>query len=889
MTTHAKNTLYLVDGTALMYRAFFAFIKNPLINSRGEDTSAAFGITNALVNLIRDHAPDYLMVAFDTGTPTFRHVRYADYKATREKMPGELIEQVSRVKQAVTVLGIEQVELKGYEADDIIGTLAVRGAGAGLDVYMVTSDKDLMQLVTDSVLMYDPMKGAVIGRKDVEEKFGVPPDKIIDLLGLMGDSSDNVPGLPKVGQKTAVELLRQFGSLEDVIAHPDDISKPSIRKSVAENSDLALLSYELVTIKTDVPISEDLERYRYSGIPVEGARAFFREMEFTRLADTVGEHLDYQPGPVTIVSPENLDRFFDDVSGYPEIAVDLETTSLDVMQAEIVGISMAAGEQIWYLPIAHNQGKNIDPETVLPRLRTLLRDPGKRKIGHNAKYDAVILKRCGFDIAPFAFDTMLAAYVLDPGSRSYSLAKLADEHLHRRMQSITELIGKGKNQCSFAEVAIEDAASYSGDDADVTLRLKALFEPLLKDAGLFDLFTDVEMPLMEVLMDMEMSGVSLDASFLEGMSGDLAVKLADLKGRIYAAAGEEFNINSTKQLAHILFEKIGLKPVRKSKTGYSTDIDVLTKLEKKHELPALVLEYRQLAKLKSTYIDALPAMINQKTGRIHTSFNQAVTSTGRLSSSDPNLQNIPIRTELGRNIRKAFVAPSGHVLLSADYSQIELRIMAHMSKDPVLTEAFREGVDVHTKTASILFGIFPEMVFPDQRRQAKTINFGVMYGMGAFALSEQLGITRAEAKAFIDNYFGTHSGVQAFIERTIAEAERDGFVTTLLGRKRYLPDIMSTNRNIAEFAKRTAINTPIQGSAADLIKVSMINLSKRLKKEGLEAVLILQVHDELVLETPEGELDAVTAAVRETMEGALELSVPLVVDIGVGRNWFEAH
>lgn len=889
MTAHAKNTLYLVDGTALMYRAFFAFIKNPLINARGEDTSAAFGITNALVNLIRDHAPDYLMVAFDTGAPTFRHDRYADYKATREKMPGELIEQVSRVKQAVTVLGIEQVELEGYEADDIIGTLAVRGAGAGLDVYMVTSDKDLMQMVTDSVFMYDPMKGAVIGGKDVEEKFGVPPDKIIDLFGLMGDSSDNVPGLPKVGQKTAVELLRQFGSLEDVIAHPDDISKPSIRKSVEENSDLALLSRELVTIKTDVPVGDDLERYRYSGIPVEDARAFFREMEFTRLADTVEEHLDYQPGPVTIVSPENLDRFFDDVSGYLEIAVDLETTSLDVMQAEIVGISMAAGEQIWYLPLAHNQGKNLDPETVLPRLSTLLRDPGKRKIGHNAKYDAVILKRCGFDIAPFAFDTMLAAYVLDPGSRSHSLAKLADEHLHRRMQSITELIGKGKNQRSFAEVAIEDAASYSGDDADVTLRLKALFEPLLKDAGLFDLFTDVEMPLMEVLMDMEMSGVSVDASFLEGMSDDLAGKLADLEGRIYAAAGEEFNINSTKQLGHILFEKIGLKPVRKSKTGYSTDIDVLTKLEKKHELPALILEYRQLAKLKSTYIDALPAMINKKTGRIHTSFNQAVTSTGRLSSSDPNLQNIPIRTELGRNIRKAFVTPPGHVLLSADYSQIELRIMAHMSKDPVLTEAFSEGVDVHTKTASILFGTFPEMVSPDQRRQAKTINFGVMYGMGAFALSEQLGITRGEAKAFIDNYFGTHSGVQAYIERTIAEAERDGFVTTLLGRKRYLPDIMSTNRNIAEFAKRTAINTPIQGSAADLIKVSMINLSKRLKNEGLKAALILQVHDELVLEVPEEELDAITAAVRETMERALELSVPLVVDIGVGRNWFEAH
>ena len=525
----------------------------------------------------------------------------------------------------------------------------------------------------------------------------------------------------------------------------------------------------------------------------------------------------------------------------------------------------------------------------IPTISAILNDQDVNKIGHNAKFDSIILKRNGYEMTPFEFDTMLAAYVLEPGSRRYALDKLADEYLNRRMQSITELIGKGKNQRSFAEVDIESAAKYSGDDADVTLRLKSFFVPRLEKEGLMELFNDVEMPLMEVLMDMEMCGVCLDIPFLNEMSKELSNMIERYTHQIYEIAGEEFNINSTKQLGKILFEKIGLKPVRKSKTGYSTDIDVLTKLANIHELPQLVVDYRQLMKLKTTYVDALPAIVNPVTGRIHTSYNQAVTSTGRLSSSNPNLQNIPIRTELGRNIRKAFIAPPGHVIMSADYSQIELRIMAHMSGDAVLKEAFTEGDDVHAKTASILFGVLPGLVSPEQRRQAKTINFGVMYGMGSFALSEQLGISRNEAKQFIENYFETHSGVKAFIERTVQEAEQNGFVTTLLGRKRFIPDINSSNRNVAEFAKRTAINTPIQGSAADLIKVSMIELSRRIKHEGLKASMILQVHDELVFEVPEDELDTMVTIVKEIMEGALELSIPLVVDINYGRNWLEAH
>ncbi len=884
-----KKTLYLIDGTALIYRAFFAFIKNPLTNSRGENISAAFGFTNTIMSLIRTHHPDYLSIAFDTGKPTFRHDMYDEYKATRQKMPEDLIDQIPRVKEAAEALGIHQIEMDGFEADDIIGTLAIRGAAEGLDVYMVTGDKDFMQLVGPGISMYMPMKDQIMREGDVLEKYGVPPEQVIDLMGLMGDSSDNVPGVPKVGEKTAVELLKQFGSLDNIIARTDEITKPSIKKSVSENGDLAVLSRKLVTIKTDVPVDIDFEQLSFGGINTETARGFFREMEFNRLLESLNEPQEIQSSDVTIVTKENVDNLFKELENHKEIAVDLETTSLDALRADMVGISMAAGDNVWYLPIGHNTGENLDPKTVMSRLKSLIADPALKKIGHNAKYDASVLKCNGFEVAPFSFDTMIAAYVLDPGSRSYSLAKLADVILNRRMQSITELIGKGKNQRSFAEVGIEDAADYSGDDADVTLKLKSVFAGRLEKENLMELFETVEMPLMDVLMDMEIRGVVVDIPLLEEMSADFEGKMDAVIDKIYESAGEEFNVNSTQQLGEILFDKIVLKPVRKTKTGYSTDIDVLQKLESVHELPRLMLEYRQYKKLKSTYVDALPAMVNPDTGRIHTSFNQTVASTGRLSSSGPNLQNIPIRTELGRAIRKAFIAPPGHVLLSADYSQIELRIMAHMSGDSVLTEAFLNGEDVHKKTASVLFNTMPGLVSDEQRRQAKTINFGVMYGMGAFSLSEQLGIPRKQAKEYIDNYFATHAGVGSFIEQIVREAERDGYVKTLLGRIRYVPDISSPNRNVAEFAKRTAINTPIQGSAADLIKMSMIELSKHLKAENLTSAMILQVHDELVLEVPEDELDTVTSLVKETMEGAMELKVPLVVDIGTGKNWLTAH
>jgi len=883
------STLVLVDGTALMYRAYFAFIRNPLINSRGEETSASFGVCNSLLSIIRDLNPDKLAVAFDTAKPTFRHEMYTEYKATRQKMPDALSQQVARVRQAIEMLGLPLLEVEGYEADDVIGTLALMGRSDGYDVVMVTGDKDFMQLVGPGIRMFVPMKNEFVDDAGVMDKFGVKPERIIDLLALMGDSSDNVPGVPKVGQKTAQQLIEQFGSLDSVLDHADEITKPSIRKNISEYTDMALLSRRLVTIKTDVPLDISIANLTFNGIADDTAIPFFREMEFTSLIDAVAQDIPKERPDVIIVAPDTLEEFFRHLATLDEWSIDLETTSTDPMRAEMVGISIAAGEDSWYIPVGHVEGVNCDPAAVYQLLNPLLAAPDVRKAGHNAKYDAIILRRNGYTVDDIAFDTMLAAYVLDPGIRGYSLAALSEKELGHTMQSIKELIGTGKNQRSFAEVDIEAAARYSGDDARVTIELMRIFGPRLEEEGLMNLFTDIEMPLMYVLMDMEMHGVCLDTDTLEDISKELGIKLEALERQIHDIAGEPFNINSTKQLGAILFDKIGLKPVRKSKTGYSTDVDVLTRLANEHELPALVLDYRQLAKLKSTYADALPLMVNPETGRIHTSYNQAVAATGRLSSTDPNLQNIPIRTEIGRSIRTAFIAPPGHVLMSADYSQIELRIMAHISGDSVLTEAFLNGDDVHRKTASIMFGIEPDAVTSDQRRQAKTINFGVMYGMGAFALSQQLGISRSDAKSYIDNYFATHTGVKDYMERITAEAERDEYVTTLMNRKRYLRDIHSSNRGVAEFSRRTAINTPIQGSAADLIKVAMIRLHKRLKAEFPDTHMILQVHDELVFEVPERDTSAVEKLVRDVMENAITLDVPLIVDIGCGAHWLEAH
>jgi len=889
-----RKTLYLFDGTALAYRAYFAFIRNPLINSRGEDTSAAFGFTNTILSLVREKQPDYLAIVFDTGRKTFRHELYPHYKATRQKMPEPMITQVPRIRQAVDALGIQRLEVEGYEADDVIGTLAVKAEREGFDVVMVTGDKDFMQLVNPHVTMFVPMKNEIITPEVIMEKFGITPERIVDLLALMGDASDNVPGIPKVGEKTARSLLAEFGSLDEILARCDQISKAALRVCVKENREIALLSRKLVTIKTDVPVDVDLESLKFQGFSADTAIPFFREMEFSSLIDAVKKPGKRSVGvqhakPLQIVTPSEMDACFRELSQSEEIAIDMETTSELPMNAEIVAIAISAGDAASYFPLMHSDHENLDSGAVFFYLKELFATNNIRNTVHDAKYSEIILRRHGFDSAPFNFDTLLAAYVLEPGIRGYDIESLADIHLKHRLQTLGELTGKGKTKKSYAELDVETAAVYAADKAEMILALGRYFGKKLSEEGMTALYADLEMPLMEVLVQMEMSGVRIDVDVLRKMSEELSGEMEKLSGRISELAGEEFNINSPKQLGYILFEKLRLKPARKGKSGYSTDIEVLTKLAQEHDLPGLILEYRQLSKLKSTYVDALPLMINPRTGRIHTSFNQAVTSTGRLSSSDPNLQNIPIRTELGRKIRQAFIADPGYCLLSADYSQVELRIMAHISGDPVLTEAFERGEDIHTSTASLIFNVLPGLVSPEQRRQAKIINFGVMYGMGAHSLSEQLGIGFTEAREYISNYFATHSGVQAYIERIVREAETKGYVTTLMDRKRYLPDIHSENRGVAEFAKRTAINTPIQGSAADLIKLSMIHLSRRLAKERLKAYMILQVHDELVLEVPVDEIDKVQPLVKEVMENAMKLSVPLVVETGYGRHWLEAH
>ena len=873
-----------------MYRAYFAFINNPLINSRGENTSATFGFVNTILGLIRDNSPDYIAIAFDAGKLTFRNEMYDRYKATRQKMPDDLILQVPRVREAVDALGLYQVELEGFEADDIIATLTRKGTESGYDIFLVTGDKDLMQLIRPGVSMIIPAKkNELIGPENVVEKFGVPPEKIVDLLGLMGDSSDNVPGIPKVGEKTARDLLLQFGTLENVLDRFSEISKPSVRQAVEENRDLALLSKKLVTLRYDVPIEFDLGKMSFSGIHSSTARDFFREMGFTSLIGQVKEQSSDSARNAVIVRADNLDGFFESIGKQSEASVYIDVSDKDPMKASINGIAFAAGDHRWFLPFGHETGNNLDFNSLLPELRRLFDGSSLKLTGHDIKSDKIVLTRNGIDARGYIFDTMLAAYILDPGGRGYSIDILADENLGTGIMSRDEYAGKGKAKKDVSGIASQEAACFSCSNAEASMKLKVIFLPRIEKEELTDLYYNIELPLTDVLAEMELHGVLLDLDFLSVMSGELQIMIAEIEKNIYASAGCEFNINSPKQLAEILFDKIKLKSVKKTKTGLSTDVDVLEKLASSHELPRMILDYRQLVKLKSTYVDALPMLVNPSTGRVHAYFNQAVTSTGRLSSSEPNLQNIPIRTEIGRNIRKAFTAPPGYYILSADYSQIELRIMAHMSDDPVLKSAFNEGVDVHSRTASLLFNTFPEMVSPEQRRQAKTINFGVMYGMGAFALSEQLGIRRDEAKKFIDDYFSTNKGVKAFIDRTVEETERNGFVTTILGRKRWVPDINSSNHNIYEFAKRTAINTPIQGSAADLIKLAMINVDRRFKENNLKSSMVLQVHDELVFEVAGDELDIVREIVRDTMEGAIKLTVPVSVEMSWGINWLEAH
>ncbi|MFH1863112.1 MAG: DNA polymerase I [bacterium] len=917
-------TLYLIDGTALTYRSHFAFSRVGLTSPSGEAIGATFGVALFLTSLVSRSDFSHAACIFDSKGPTFRHEIFPAYKATRQKMPEELAGQLDGIKDLVSALGVAVFEQSGYEADDLIGTLAVRAAAEGYEVFIVSGDKDFGQLVNDRIRLLVPKgKGEgleVMESRGVLEKWGVPPEKIIDFMALKGDSSDNVPGVPKVGDKTAAELINQFGSLDQVLARAGEINKPALRENLITYAEQAYLSRRLVTIDTGVPLDCSIPELAKRAPENERLLDIYRRFGFYSLMDKLSiekpaEALEYR----TVQDHQVLEEILAKMARGNPLSVDLETTALDPMQAEIVGFSFSTREaEAYYVPV--NQGffpedgaqitrlgETVPGETcwLIERLRPILEDHTIPKCGQNLKYDALVLRGYGIHLQGIAFDSMIASYLLDPSRRQHNLDSLALEHLNFKKIPTSDLIGSGRNQISMAEVPLEKISRYACEDADIARRLTIVLGKRIRDEGFTDLLNNLELPLLPVLLEMEYNGVALDLRLLAHISAEMGVRLEELTEVIYRLAGTEFNINSTQQLAHILFDKLQLKPIKRTKTGYSTDVEVLEKLAPLDPLPRTLLEYRQIQKLKSTYVDALPRMVNPVTGRVHTSFNQTVAATGRLSSSDPNLQNIPIRTEIGGQIRRAFVpGKPNQVLLSADYSQIELRLVAHISGDTELIAAFHEGRDIHAATAARIFKVSSDEVTPEMRRRAKEINFGVIYGMGDWGLSERLGIPLNVAADFRRQYFETYPGVRAYMDNIIEQARREKCVTTLIGRRRLLPDIEAQNRNVREFNERTAINTPIQGSAADLIKLAMIRVHERLEQLSgsgskgvgqqttlmpLSAKMILQVHDELVFEVEREALEEVKAVVKKEMEGAMELKVPVVVDLGVGNNWLEAH
>jgi len=895
----SNPTLYLIDGNSYIYRAFYAI--RGLSTSKGMPTNAIFGFTNMLMKVVGEKKPDYLAVCFDPKGPTTRNEMYDKYKATRPPMPDNLVPQIPYIHRIVEAFNIPVLVMPGIEADDVIAAVARKAAGEGLDVTVVTGDKDLFQIITDGISIYDTMKDEVYGRAGCEAKFGVPPERIPELLGLMGDTSDNIPGVKGIGPKTALQLIAEYGTVEGVLANVEKIGKPKLKESLIAYAEDARLSRRLVELMRDLPQEVDIASFKRRTQDATALIELFKELEFTALL----KHVTRDEAPVgnyiMITDEAALLNLTSAIKAAGECAVDTETTSILPMLADPVGISLCFEEsEAYYIPFGHvdpNAGGlfpslvegQLPQSRVVEILKPVMEDASVKKYGHNIKYDMIVLKNAGIDIKGVDFDSMVGSYLISPGRTSHSMDNAALEYLSMKTMTYAEAAGSGARQVPFSHVALDVATRYSAEDAHVTFKLTRLLMERLKEAGMLKLFREMELPLISVLEEIEMNGVYVDTGFLKDMSGEMEITLDSMVRRIYMLAGEEFNVNSPKQLAVILFEKLGLTPQRKTKTGYSTDEEVLNYLAVSHELPAEILSYREIYKLKSTYVDALSRLVNPKTGRVHTSLNQAVAATGRLSSSDPNLQNIPIRGEMGRRIRQAFAAPRGRAIISADYSQVELRLMAHLSGDASLIKSFMEGEDVHRRTASEIFGLAPEAVTDEMRRNAKAINFGIMYGMGAFGLSSQIGVHPRDAKKYIDAYFERHSGVLEFIEKNLREVEENGYSTTLFGRKRPIPELRSDNRNTRSQGERLAINTPIQGTAADLIKVAMINISRRLKAEGLKSLMILQVHDELVFESPLDEVEVVKALVREEMEGVVALKVPVKVDIGVGRNWGEAH
>jgi len=908
-----KPRLVLFDGNAIVHRAYHAFgatryrQATPLTVSRtGEVVSAVYGFALMLLKVLTELKPTHYAVAFDKKGPTFRHEMFDDYKAQRPPMPDDLVGQVDRVRELVKAFNIPLFEIDKYEADDVLGTLSEQAAERGIETVIVTGDADTMQLVSPHVRVLYPKAGrafsdtALFDAAAVEEKYGVSPERITDLKALTGDKSDNIPGVPGIGEKTAVKLISEFGSIDDIYKHLDEVTPDKVREKLRDNEKVARQSKELATIVTKTPVTLDMDACRASGFDRQKAADFFRELEFFSLLPKLPGKEGEAPLPEVevaapkgeysiIATPAALDELADRLAKAGAFAFDTETTGLDPLTSAIVGISLAVEEgKAYYIPVGHtlfDEVTQLPLEQVVSRLKPVFGDAKVAKVAHNAKYDMMVLGECGIDVRGLSFDTMIAAHLL--GEKTVGLKALALGRLGVEMTPISDLIGKGSKQVPMSQVEIKKASEYSGADADMTFRLWRLLQKDLDKQGLVKLFNDVEMPLVPVLLLMERNGVTVDTAVLEEMSQRLGGQVAALEKKIYEEAKHEFNVNSPQQLGKVLFDEMQLPTTRRGKSKYSTEASVMEELRPVHPIAGYILEYRQLTKIKSTYIDTLPGLVNPKTGRIHTSFNQTRTTTGRLSSSDPNMQNIPIRGELGGQVRQAFIAPSGCSLLGGDYSQIDLRALAHLSRDENLVRAFREDADIHAATASLLFGVEASKITADMRRFAKTVNFGVIYGMSDYGLEQATEFSREEAGRFIKSYFEKYPGVRKYLDDTKEKARRDGYVETLLGRRRYIPDINSSNRQVREAAERMAINMPVQGTSADIIKVAMVDLYREMEKQKLKSKMLLQVHDELLFEVPDEEMDVIRRIVPEIMDSAVELDVPLKVDTKVGKNWGE--
>lgn len=893
-----EKCLYIIDGHGLIYRAYYAFIRRPLFTAKGENTSAIFGFMRMILKLMKEEQPEYLVCVFDSKGPTFRHKLFPQYKAKRQKAPEDLLVQAEGIKKLVCELGIATVEVPGFEADDLIGTISQKVVDMGMRCTIVSSDKDVLQLVNEMVDVYASKKGMsgteLLDAQKVTEVWGVPPSHIVDLLSLMGDQSDNIPGVRGIGKNGAVKLIQKFGGFSELYENLERVNEERTRHLLEKGRDDALLSRKLVTIKKDVPVEFTIEEFALTRFPQDEGISILLDKELKTIVEEVtgtgsSDSPKQERGNYRVVeSREGYDAVAQKVAQKKSISFDTETTSLDPIDARIIGVSISVDEgEGFYIPIVSKDGAALGEEFLRKTLFSILEDERIKKVGQNLKYDLVALMKYGIFMKGISGDTMVAAYLLNPQRQRYSLDDLAKEWLDYDTIKYTDVV-KQKDS-TLLDYPLEDVARYACEDSDITLRLHNLLERQLEKANLLSLYRDIEVPLVTVLGKMESVGVKVDSEYLERMSEEFGKEISGLEETIYDTAGERFNIRSTKQLQEVLFSRLGLPVIKRTKTGISTDESVLVALSATYDIASYLLRHRTLSKLKSTYVDSLPAMINPTTGRIHTSFNQTVTATGRLSSARPNLQNIPIREKEGRAIRRAFVPEEGWRFVSADYSQIELRILASLSSDRAMIETFREDGDIHSETASMLFGLPPEEVSHEQRQIAKTINFSIIYGMSPFGLSKRLGITRKEAEEFIEIYFKKYSGVKAFFERTVQKAKEDGYVETMLGRIRPVPEISSANRNVFEAARRVAINMPIQGTAADLIKKAMVGIDREITRRKLQGRMLIQVHDELVFETPESELERLEAVVREQMENALAFEIPLKVNIATGSNWEEAH